>query len=226
MREHELDRTLRILDELLGPSGCPWTKAQTHETLAQYAVEEAYELADAIAGGDTADIREELGDLWLQVAYHAAIAEGFDAHDVAHTLNEKLIRRHPHVFGDSQVRDASEVADAWDQIKAEEKAARTDPFDGVSEQIPPLLMAAKVRWRGRDYVPIPSVNTAQTTVQHAVTALTQSPDAVTSETLGAALGALVSLAVAADIDPDMALRKHTAAYQAQVRELSKAAKAE
>lgn len=226
MREHELDRTLRILDDLLGPSGCPWTKAQTHETLAQYAVEEAYELADAIANGKAEDIREELGDLWLQVAYHAAIAQDFDANDVAHTLNEKLIRRHPHVFGDSLVRDASEVADAWDQIKAEEKAARTDPFEGVSEQIPPLLMAAKVRWRGRDYVPIPAVEAAQAEVNTALAALTASPEAVTSETLGAALGALVTLAVAADIDPDMALRKHTAAYQAQVRELSQAAKAE
>lgn len=226
MREHELDRTLRILDELLGPSGCPWTKAQTHETLAQYAVEEAYELADAIAGGKAEDIREELGDLWLQVAYHAAIADGFDAHDVAHTLNEKLIRRHPHVFGETTVQDANQVADAWDQIKAEEKAARTDPFEGVSDQIPPLLMAAKVRWRGRDYVPIPAVDAAQAEVSAAVAALTASEDAVTSETLGAALGALVTLAVASDIDPDMALRKHTSAYQAQVRELSQAAKAD
>lgn len=225
MRKHELDRTLRILDELLGPSGCPWTKAQTHETLAQYAVEEAYELADAIAGGNAEDIREELGDLWLQVAYHAAIAKDFDADDVARTLNEKLIRRHPHVFGDSIVKDADEVANAWDQIKAEEKAARTDPFEGVSEQIPPLLMAAKVRWRGRDYMPIPDVDAAQADVQAAVQALTETPEAVTPESLGATLGALVTLAVASDIDPDMALRKHTVAYQAQVRELNQAANA-
>lgn len=226
MHEHELARTLRILDELLGPSGCPWTKAQTHETLAQYAVEEAYELADAIANGQADDIREELGDLWLQVAYHAAIAGQFDVQDVARTLNEKLIRRHPHVFGDQTITDPQAVADNWDQIKAEEKAARTDPFDGVSAQIPPLLMAAKVRWRGRDYVPIPPVDAAQTEVQSAIAALINTPSAITQETLGNALGALVTLAVAADIDPDMALRKHTAAYQAQVRELSQAAKAE
>lgn len=112
----ELSCTLEILAALLGPEGCPWTKAQAHETLAQYAVEEAYELADVIGSGQTSDIREELGDLWLQVVYHAAIAEEFDAQDVDQTLKEKLIRRQPHVFGDRTVQNADEVADNWDQI--------------------------------------------------------------------------------------------------------------
>ena len=224
MPRHELDRTQAIMSELLGPSGCPWTKAQTHETLAQYAVEEAHELADAIAHGNPDDIREELGDLWLQVAYHAAIAHDFDVQDVAQTLNDKLIRRHPHVFGDSAVTDASEVADAWDQIKAEEKAARTDPFDGVSTHLPPLLMAAKVRWRGRDHLPIPPVEEAKTALAASFEQLISNPEGVTTTDLGAALGALVTLAVAADIDPDMALRQHTVAYQDRVRELAQASR--
>lgn len=218
MSAHELERTQSIMGQLLGPQGCPWTKAQTHESLAQYAVEEAHELADAIATGSPDDIREELGDLWLQVAYHAAIAQDFDVNDVARTLNEKLIRRHPHVFGDTQVADADEVADAWDQIKAKEKAARTDPFEGVSVHLSPLLMATKVRWRGRDHVPIPPVEEAKSVLAEAVAHLVDTPEMPTSEAIGEALGALVTLAVSADIDPDMALRKHTADYQAHVRE--------
>ncbi|WP_336248835.1 MazG family protein [Stomatohabitans albus] len=222
MSDHELARTNVILAELLGDQGCPWTKAQTHESLAQYAVEEAYELAEAIASGNSDDIREELGDLWLQVAYHSAIAEDFDSNDVAHTLNEKLIRRHPHVFGQTTVQDAAEVADAWDQIKAEEKSSRTDPFEGVSPKLPPLLMAAKTRWRGRDQKPIPPVSVAVAELVDVVNKLAQDPEMLTPECLGQALGALVTLGVSADIDPDMALRKHTATYQQEVRERYKA----
>lgn len=214
----ELDRTLTIMDQLLGSTGCPWTKAQTHETLAQYAVEEAHELADAIAHGEPTDICEELGDLWLQVAYHAAIAETFGIEDVAKVLNDKLIRRHPHVFGDLDLSDPMAVADNWDEIKAQEKADRTDPFEGISVHLSPLLMAAKVRWRGRDHLPIPDSPEALAALQDALDPVKDQSVPLDSTAIGNLLAAVVTLAVSADIDPDMALRQETVAYQKRVRE--------
>lgn len=100
---------------------CAWTREQTHASLAPYLAEESQETLDAIASGDSDHLREELGDLLLQVAFHAEVAEGWDADDVAAGITEKLIRRNPHVFGDSDATTIDEIAEQWERIKAEEK---------------------------------------------------------------------------------------------------------
>ncbi|CAM3676979.1 MazG family protein [Nocardioides marinus] len=133
---------------------CPWKREQTHRSLLRYLLEEAYETVEAVESGDPepdADhLREELGDLLLQVYFHAAVAAergAFDIDDVARGITEKMVRRNPHVFAPSaaeQPQDAAAVNDAWEAIKAEEKAERTDPADGVPTALPALLYADKL----------------------------------------------------------------------------------
>src|SRR5258708_36823075 len=125
----DISRLLDIMAMLRTPgSGCPWDLEQNFATIAPYTIEEAYEVADAIARGDLADLRDELGDLLLQVVFHARMAEeqnAFSFADVVEAINAKMIRRHPHVFADKDVRlTPAEVKGAWDRIKAEEKAER------------------------------------------------------------------------------------------------------
>jgi ATP diphosphatase len=124
----DIARLIEIMAALRTPAtGCPWDLEQNFATIAPYTLEEAYEVADAIARGDLADLRDELGDLLLQVVFHARMAQeqgAFEFGDVVQAITEKLIRRHPHVFGDLQGKTVEEVNGLWDQIKAEEKAAR------------------------------------------------------------------------------------------------------
>ncbi|MCU1431098.1 MAG: nucleoside triphosphate hydrolase [Actinotalea sp.] len=137
-----------VMDRLRSPGGCPWDAEQTHASLAPYAVEEAFEVVEAIESGTRADLREELGDLLLQVVFHARVAvehptDPFDLDDVAAAIAAKLRRRHPHVFGDATVRDAAHVSARWDEIKAGEKP-RTSVLDGVPVALPALARAQKV----------------------------------------------------------------------------------
>ena len=134
--------------------GCPWDLEQTFKTIAPYTVEEAYEVADAIARGDLYDLKDELGDLLLQVVYHARMAEerqAFDFADTADALARKLIRRHPHVFGDEVARTSANVPGMWDRIKAEEAADRTAApgsiLDGVPVALPALTRSVKLQRR-------------------------------------------------------------------------------
>jgi XTP/dITP diphosphohydrolase len=142
-----------VMDRLRSPGGCPWDAEQTHASLAPYAIEEAYEVAEAAERGDAQDLREELGDLLLQVVFHARVAEedateAFDVADVIRGLVEKLIRRHPHVFGDLVVSGAAEVNANWDRIKGEEKT-RDGLLDGVPLALPALVRAQKAMSRAR-----------------------------------------------------------------------------
>src|SRR5580700_2520794 len=124
----DIGRLLEIMAALRAPkTGCPWDLEQNFATIAPYTLEEAYEVADAIARGDLTDLKEELGDLLLQAVFHARMAEeqgAFDFGDVVRAITEKLIRRHPHVFGDEHSPNAQAVEGLWERIKAEEKAAR------------------------------------------------------------------------------------------------------
>lgn len=134
-------------------TGCPWDLEQTFATIAPYTIEEAYEVADAIAQGDMDDLRDELGDLLLQVVYHARMAEeegAFAFGDVVHGVSEKMIRRHPHVFGDETAKSAGSVDKLWDRIKAEERARKaprgpTSVLDGVPVGLPGLTRAVKLQ---------------------------------------------------------------------------------
>src|SRR5437660_67215 len=124
----DIARLIEIMAALRTPgSGCPWDLEQDFATIAPYTLEEAYEVADAIARGDLADLREELGDLLLQVAFHARMAQeqgAFDFGDVVTVITEKLLRRHPHVFGEARGLTAEQVKSLWENIKAEERAQR------------------------------------------------------------------------------------------------------
>ena len=142
---------IEVMDRLRSPGGCPWDARQTHESLVEYLVEEAYETVEAIEGSDDSGLREELGDLLLQVVFHARIAqergeEGWDIDDVARGIVEKLIRRHPHVFADVDADTAEQVEANWHALKAEEKG-RASVADGIPEHLPALLRASKVHSR-------------------------------------------------------------------------------
>jgi len=142
----EFSALLKVVEFLRGPDGCPWDKEQTHQTLTRFAIEEAHELGDAIDSGNLQEVKEELGDLLLQVVLHSEIArqdQSFDIHDVINTLNEKIIRRHPHVFGEVKVKDSGEVLANWTQIKAQEKGTKEFTFD-IPAALPSLIRGQKI----------------------------------------------------------------------------------
>ena len=153
----EFVRLLEIMDRLRDPDGgCPWDLEQTFHTIAPYTIEEAYEVADAIERGDKGELREELGDLLFQVAFHSRMAaeEGaFEAADVAAAINEKMIRRHPHVFEAADDRSSDDQIVAWEVVKAKEREAKTkgkapvSALDGVALSLPALLRAEKLQKR-------------------------------------------------------------------------------
>ena len=209
---HQLARTLR--DE------CPWDMEQTHQSLVRYLIEETYEVVDAISNlreGDTStddDLIEELGDLLYQVEFHAAIAEEqgrFTMADVARTVREKLVSRHPHVFGDVKVTSSADVESNWEAIKQNEKSHRTGIFDGVVEAAPSLSFAAKVQQRaakvGFDWPdlngPLAKLNEELDEIREAVAGT--DPEATMTE-VGDLLFAVVNVARHLDIDPESALR--------------------
>ncbi|MBN8248293.1 MAG: MazG family protein [Verrucomicrobia bacterium] len=146
-----LERLLELMAALRAPGGCPWDREQDHRSLRWHAVEEVYELLDAIESGDDAELSEELGDLLLQVVFHAQLARerrAFDFDAVCRTLVEKLIRRHPHVFGDSAARSTEQVWTQWETIKRAEKAGsrheRASALDGIPRRLPALMRAQKL----------------------------------------------------------------------------------
>ena len=188
---------------------CPWDIKQTHGSLVRHLVEETYETIEAIETGDRDHLREELGDLLLQIMFHATIAsehsdEPFDIDDVAAEIVDKLVRRHPHVFTDLEVTGIEDVEANWETIKSTEKS-RTSPFDGIPPGLPALTLAAKVAARsGRREAPDPSAGSDVTAslslpVAGDVTALSQA-------SLGEALFALVAQATTAGLDSELALR--------------------
>jgi len=150
----DIGRLIEIMAALRTPkTGCPWDLEQSFGTISPYTIEEAYEVADAIDRGDLTDLKEELGDLLLQVVFHARMAEelgAFDFGDVVRTICEKLIRRHPHVFGEARAEDPQAVKGLWDRIKAQEKAARGGQREegalaGVPAGLPALARALKLQ---------------------------------------------------------------------------------
>ncbi|NCX35506.1 MAG: MazG family protein [Actinobacteria bacterium] len=199
------------MDRLRSPGGCPWDAEQTHESLLKYQLEESYEYIEAVEKGDRADMREELGDLLLQVYFHSRIAqedsnEPFNIDDVAKGVADKLISRHPHVFGDTKVSSSQEVHANWERIKNEEKG-RTEFDEGVPLNQPALSLAAKLILRAeknglKSPEPIaPTKNSLED-----------------ESSLGDALLALISWAVKADLDPEAALRKAALRYRDSIKE--------
>ena len=147
MKYPNLEKLVDIIAVLRSENGCPWDREQTHKTLRPNMLEEAYEAVDAIDDGDIANLREELGDVLLQVVLHAQIAKDnneFDIEDVAKELSDKLIHRHPHVFGNAHVDSANDVVVNWDKLKQEEKTYRKSILDGISKSQSALMSAQKI----------------------------------------------------------------------------------
>ena len=207
------------MDRLRSPGGCPWDAEQTHESLAPYLLEETYEAYEAIEHGDTDALREELGDVLLQVVFHARLAEeraegAWSIDDVAAGLVDKLVRRHPHVFGDRVVSGADEVNRNWDELKAAEKGRRS-VTEGVPMGQPALSLAAKLQKRAqRVGLPTDLVGPALAAAETPTAAVAAAAAAVledetggeTVELVGELLFAAVALARAVDVDPEAALR--------------------
>lgn len=145
----DFEKLVAIMRRLRAPGGCPWDAEQTHESLKRYLLEETYEVMEAIDAKSPEHLREELGDLLLQPVFHAAIAEEnglFDINDIIHTLCEKLVRRHPHVFGDLEIKDSNEQVENWERIKTMEKGSSTkkSALSGIPPALPALLKAQKI----------------------------------------------------------------------------------
>jgi XTP/dITP diphosphohydrolase len=200
-----------VMDRLVSPGGDPWKRQQTHQTLAQFLLEECYEAYDAIEAGDLASLREELGDLLLQVVLHARLAEEqpedsrWTVDDVAGDLVAKLIRRNPHVFAGATVDSVDEVVDNWEQIKRAEKG-RESAMDGIALAQPALALAAKVLQRS-----------ARAGVELPVPPAPSGMDVRDPGALGDALLGVVAAARIAGVDAEAALRRSALAYAAAVR---------
>jgi len=156
MRPRAINQLLEVMARLRGPGGCPWDREQNHMTLRWHAVEEVYELIDAIESRDDHELEEELGDLLLQVVFHCQLARergAFDFESVARHITEKLIRRHPHVFGKTKVKNVAQVWANWEKIKRAEKhgtvRARPSTLDGIPRHLPALLRAEKLTKKAR-----------------------------------------------------------------------------
>jgi MazG family protein len=156
MKKSAIEDLLKVMQRLRSPTGCPWDREQDHMTLRRHAIEEVYELIDAIEAGDDIEMAEELGDLLLQVVFHCQLASehgAFNFEKVTRNLVEKLIRRHPHVFATTKVKDIDEVWANWEKIKRAEKTGthleRKSAFDGIPKHLPALLRAEKLLKKAR-----------------------------------------------------------------------------
>ncbi len=228
----DIQRLIAIMAALRTPgTGCPWDLKQDFSTIAPYTIEEAYEVADAIARGDIDDLKDELGDLLLQVVFHARMADeqgAFAFDDVVLAITDKLIRRHPHVFGDTRNLTPDEVKGLWDKIKAEEKAERSrrrggqhdeaGALAGVPVSLPALTRALKLQQKasrvGFDWNDPKSVLAK---IREEADEIEAALDAKDNDAAGGEIGdlifALVNLARHLDLDPDAALRGTNAKFE-------------
>lgn len=217
----EMLRLVEVMARLRDPDGgCPWDLEQDHQSLVRYLLEEAYEVVDAVEAGDDTDLVEELGDLLLQIVFHGQVARDrdvFTIDDVARGIVEKLVRRHPHVFGDGDASTAADVERRWEELKAEEKQ-RTGAFDGVPRSMPGLQMLDKLqsraekhdgRWRDDD--PASRLRAAVA----GVGALGEADGSVEAA-LGEVFAAAVSFARRQGIDPESAARRAASTLRDEV----------
>ncbi len=202
----ELIRLKEVMDKLRSPGGCPWDAEQTHESLLKYLLEESYEFVDSVDEKNRQAMREELGDVLLQVYFHSRIAEEhesdpFNLEDVARGIADKLIRRHPHVFGDVKVSGVSEVIENWEQLKAREKD-RSSATDGIALSQPALPLVTKLLYRAEKIginldLPSSSANSENEIVDQLITA--------------------INAAIKSGIDPEDALRLRARAIADEIQ---------
>ncbi len=213
----QVERAAAIMKRLRRPDGCPWDREQTHDSIVSNLLEESYECIDAIRSRDWPHLREELGDVLLQVLFHAQMAaenpeEGFSIEDVAHELSEKLVRRHPHVFGDSVAKDADGVINLWDSVKRKEHAIEDKPYlHDCGKGLPSLLRAykltkkvAKVGFDWPDHEGVVA-KIEEETREVAETLPLSDDDPRVQEELGDLLFTIVNLCRRRHVDPELAL---------------------
>jgi ATP diphosphatase len=232
----DITRLIEIMAALRTPgSGCPWDLEQSFQTIAPYTLEEAYEVADAISKGNLNDLKEELGDLLLQVAFHARMAEeqnAFNFGDVVDTITAKLIRRHPHVFADEQGRTAEAVKGLWERIKAEEKAERGEAVPagalaGVPVALPALTRALKLQDKagqvGFDWNdPRAVLAKIREEADEIEAALDHSDNGEAAAEVGDLLFAVVNLARHLDADPEAVLRATNLKFERRFASIERA----
>lgn len=219
-----LEQLLRIMARLRAPDGCPWDREQNHASLRQSVIEEAYEVAAAIHSGDDANLREELGDLLLQVVFHSQMAseEGrFVFDDCVRSIVEKLVRRHPHVFGSENAADSDAVLTRWEEIKRAEKGdSPASALDGITDGLPGLMRAEKVQKRaakvGFDWTELPPVLAKVREELAEVEAAIGDADKVEDE-IGDLLFAVVNLARKLKTDGEVALQRATEKFSTRFR---------
>lgn len=214
--EEKFKRLVEIMDTLRGKEGCPWDLEQDHKTLMPYLIEEAFEVIEAIEDGSDEKLCEELGDLLLQIVFHARISKEnnkFHIGDVIDSISEKLIRRHPHIFSTTKVKNAKEVLKNWEEIKLKEKSTkrRTSLLDGIPKSMPALLYARRIQERaagvGFDWEDIEGVlDKSVEEIGELKEALDQKDGEKVKDELGDLLFALVNIARWMDINPEEALR--------------------
>lgn len=221
--------TLRaIMKALRTPgTGCPWDLEQSFETIAPYTIEEAYEVADAIARGAKTELRDELGDLLLQAIYHAQLADeegSFNFDDVVESISRKMIRRHPHVFGDTEARSATLAKGFWEDIKAKEKKPRKDGLlADVPVGLPGLTRALKLQSKaakvGFDW---PDISHVYDKLAEELDELKDAPPEKQAEEFGDLLFVVANLARHLEIDPEAALRAANAKFERRFRYIEEA----
>ena len=229
----QLARLRAIMHRLRAPGGCPWDAEQTHESIVPNLIEEAYETVDTIQRGDHEHLKEELGDLLLQVVFHSEIAEGagrFTLDDVARGISEKLVRRHPHVFGESDVATTDGVLEQWDAIKRAEKGDEEKPYlHGVGKGLPGLIRASKLQKKaakvGFDW-PVETGVIAK--IREELLELQEAVDnqdlAAVAEEMGDLLFSVVNLARFRKIDPEILIAAANTKFETRFGEMERALK--
>ncbi|WP_419901540.1 nucleoside triphosphate pyrophosphohydrolase [Kiloniella sp.] len=241
LTDRGIDRLIQLMADLRDPNGgCPWDIEQTFQTIAPYTIEEAYEVADAIEKNDHNSLKDELGDLLLQVVYHARIAEDnklFDFEDIAQAITEKMVNRHPHVYGDVSHNNVAEQALAWEDLKAKERVIKQGKeeesiLDGITVGLPAATRAVKLQKRaarvGFDWPDLsPVIDKIHEEIEELKEVLDQKKsidmDRAEDE-LGDVLFSVVNLARHLDLDPEQALRRTNQKFEKRFRGVETALK--
>lgn len=223
-----VDRLRNIVARLRSPEGCPWDREQTHESLKPHLVEECYELIDAIDAGNDKEMKEELGDLLLQVVLHSQMASEdgrFSMDDVATVIADKLVHRHPHVFGENKLPDSEAVLRQWEVIKRSEKQERNSALDGVPKGLPALMRAQKVQtkaarvgfdWNDADGVLVK--------IREELEEIECAPEPRLEEEIGDLLFAVVNFARKKGFDAEQVLYQATAKFSDRFQAMERLAK--
>lgn len=210
---------LETMARLRAPDGCPWDKEQDHKSIAQCLIDECCELLETIDNGDMDHMREELGDVLLQVVFHAQMAKEaghFDFEEVAREINDKLIRRHPHVFGEGKLDSSGEVLKQWEEIKAQEKRNAAKPKT-VFKDIPPALPSSLYAYEIYKQIHKRELRSGELVDEAAIGEISKELD---EEAAGQILFEIVAACRKSDIDPESALRRYASSVKAEVEELT------